>query len=183
MVVALWRCMTEFFRMIQELADVKPPAIGDTLSVRPRRPSAGRSRVVHSQAWLLFFRVLDFPVKHYLVVAECVSEFCGYFLQTGFDGLILEFGDSAGLQTDDMIVVVAGVQFEECLATIKMMARDQAGSFKLGQHPIDGCQAYFIAIAEQCLVDIFRAHVVLLGFFQNFQNADARERNFQSGLA
>ena len=47
---------------------------------------------------------------------------------------VVEFDDLAGVHADDVVVLVAFVQFEDRLAAFEMVALQQPRLLKLGQH-------------------------------------------------
>ena len=50
-----------------------------------------------------------------------------------FDGRIEEFLDMSALQTNDVVVMLALVQFEYRLAALEMVAHQQSGLLELGE--------------------------------------------------
>ena len=57
-----------------------------------------------------------------------------------FDATVDELLDLAAVQANDVVMVVAAVQFEHGHAVLEMVARHQAGGLELRQHPVDGRQ-------------------------------------------
>ena len=78
-----------------------------------------------------------------------------------FDRRVLEFLNLPTLQAHQMVVVVAPVQFKNGSATFEMMPNDQAGGFKLGQHPVNRCEADFLAFGMQFFQYFYRTQVAL----------------------
>jgi hypothetical protein len=58
------------------------------------------------------------------------------------DLIVTEFFHMAALQADNMIVVTAFIQFKHCLATLEVMAHQQASLLKLRKYAVNSCQPY-----------------------------------------
>jgi hypothetical protein len=56
-------------------------------------------------------------------------------------GGVYEFFDMAAVDTYDVVVVHATVEFEHSVPVIKAPAYDKPGGLELGQYPINRCQA------------------------------------------
>ena len=82
-----------------------------------------------------------------------------------------------------MIVVTALVEFEDGVPALEVMPIDQAGCFKLREHPVDSGQPNIFTGIQQCLVDIFCALMPTTGMFQDVQNLHPGQGDFQTGLA
>lgn len=83
------------------------------------------------------------------------SMLLGNFLLPLFDLGIVELLDAATIETDQMVVVGALVEFEDRLARLKMVALQQARLFELGQHPVDRGQPDVEAVSQQMAIHIF----------------------------
>ena len=70
------------------------------------------------------------------VVNDAVAVFFRDFVLQGFDFRIVEFRYLAAFHADDMVVVVAFVQFVNRLAGFKMVALQNACLLELGQHAV-----------------------------------------------
>ena len=93
------------------------------------------------------------------------------------DFRIIKLFHPATLQTYQMVVVVIARQFEYCLATFEMVAFEQAGLFKLGQHAVNRCQTDIFPSIEQFFIYIFRREVTnqtVLELIQYFQTRESR---------
>ncbi len=82
--------------------------------------------------------------------------------------------------TDDMIVVLALVQFKNRIAVLEVMLLDQPGGLKLGQYPIDRGQSDILIGGQQHFIDIFRADMPFRALLQQLQNLYPRRRNLQT---
>ncbi|OHC67348.1 MAG: hypothetical protein A2045_02675 [Rhodocyclales bacterium GWA2_65_20] len=74
-----------------------------------------------------------------------------------FDHGIAEFLDVTALQADQVVVVLAFVQFEYRLSGIEDMALKKSGLFKLLENPIDRRQADVVAIALELAIYVLGA--------------------------
>jgi len=61
------------------------------------------------------------------VVSQLEALGVGDFVLQSLDGLVAEFLDTAALDADDMIVVIAAVQFENRITAFEVMTYHQAG--------------------------------------------------------
>ena len=66
-------------------------------------------------------------------------------------------------------MMIATVQFEDRVATLKMVTYDEASGLKLGQHPIDGCKPNLFTISDEGFENFFSAEVLAL-FAPPFKN-------------
>jgi len=74
--------------------------------------------------------------------------------------------------------------FEHGVATLEIVAQNQAGSLELGEDPVNGCQADIIALLKQFLVDILGTEMmVILSALENAQNLHPRQGDFQADLS
>ena len=131
---------------------------------------------------LLLLAVLADTIDIERVIGHLIALFSGYFLLTVFDHLVDEFVHLTALDTQDMVMVFALIQFKNGLTALEMVPGHQAGLLKLGQYAVDGRQTDFLAALQQCLVDIFGAHVPDLALFQKMQDLDTRQRRLEAGI-
>ena len=92
---------------------------------------AGRECVVR----LASVRALGFFT--FGVQVECMllndeAAFSGDFFLPAFDFFVDEFFNAPAVNADQMVVVLSGFHFENCLAGFKMVPFKQAGLFELG---------------------------------------------------
>jgi hypothetical protein len=100
-----------------------------------------------------------------------------------FNRLIQELFDVAAVNADDVVVVCAGVELEHRQPILEVMPADQASGFELGQHAIHGRQTKVLMLIKQTPVDLFGRQVSRLRAFKDFEDPEARQRHFQSGIA
>lgn len=102
-----------------------------------------------------------------------------------FDGGVLKFLHPAAFNADDVVVVVTLIQLENRGAALEMMTDDQAGGFKLGQNPVDRCQADFLTLVDQVAEYFLGAQVTasLSSPLENFQDFDAWQGDLESRVA
>ena len=99
------------------------------------------------------------------------------------DAGVHELFDLAAVQTDDVIVVLALIQFEYGSRPLEMVARDQARRLELGQDSVDGRKPDIFMRFQQMLVNVFRAHVARRTGAEDLENLDARQRDLEPRLA
>src|SRR5690606_19422400 len=96
-------------------------------------------------------------------------------LNTGF--VNLDHFSAAG--TDEVIVVIAVIEFEHGPRAIKLAARENTRLLKLGKNAINGGQADIDVFGDQGTVNIFGALVPGIRSTKNIKNLEAGERGFQ----
>ena len=99
---------------------------------------------------------------------------------TFFDIGIGKFRNPAAVGTNEVIVVFTIVEFKDGLPAIKLAACQNAGLFKLRQHPIHGGQSDFDAFTNQHPINILGAQVALARFVEDIQDLQARKRGLQA---
>ena len=99
-----------------------------------------------------------------------------------FDILIAELLDPPAVQTQDMVMVLALIEFEHRLATLKMMAFDQPRRLELGQYPIHRRQTDILAGIRQHPVDHLSGEMRTIRMPQHFEDFHARQRDLQARL-
>ena len=97
-----------------------------------------------------------------------------------FDHFVIKLFDPATLHADDMIVVIALIEFVDRLTTVEMMPFDQPGRFELGQHSIDRGKTDLFPGIKQTPVDVFGGHVLVIVPLKQLQDLDPGERHFQA---
>ncbi len=100
-----------------------------------------------------------------------------------FDTGIHELFDPAAVQTHDVIVVRAVIELEDGHAILEVMTGDQARRLKLREHAVDGGQSDILIAVEERAIDVFGRKVPRSAALENFQNLEARQRDFQAGFA
>ncbi len=119
-------------------------------------------------------------------IQRVVGELHLVFLGDGFlpllDHLVDEFHHLAALQTDQVIVVAAVVEFEHGMAAFEMVAQHEAGLFELGQHPVHRGEANVIALFQQGLVDVFGAHVTAGRHLEDLQDFHPGQGDLEAGF-
>ena len=98
------------------------------------------------------------------------------------DFFVEELLDTTALQTDDVIVMAALVQFEHSLAAFEMMAYQQAGLLELGQYAIDRGQSDVLTGSQQNLVDVFRRQMPLLAVLEQAEHLQSGQGGLEAGI-
>ena len=100
-----------------------------------------------------------------------------------FDAAVHELFHLPAVNTHDVIVMRALIEFEHRHAALKMMARDEARGLELRQHSIDSGEADVLIGHQELLVNILRAHVARGPIGEDVQDFQARQRYFETGIA
>jgi hypothetical protein len=104
---------------------------------------------------------------------------CDRFL-LAFDYRAHEFLDPAAIVAHDMIVMIAGIQFENGMTALEIVAGHQPGPLELGKNPVNRCQTDILTRIQQRLIDIFSAHMTPVITVQDGQYPHPRQRYFKS---
>ena len=99
-----------------------------------------------------------------------------------FDILVAEFLNPSAFEAEDMVVVFALIEFEHRMATLEMVALDQASRLELGQHAVYGRQADLLAGFLQRSKNLFGGQVHAILMLQHVENLHARQRDLQARL-
>lgn len=104
----------------------------------------------------------------------------GHGMLTLFDFGIGEFNHLATRCANEVIVVIAIVQFENGLATIELAAHENTGLLELGKHTINRCQTDIDVFGDQCAIDVFRALMTLIGTPEDIKYLETGERGLEA---
>ena len=96
--------------------------------------------------------------------------FCYLGLQS-LDLCADKFRDFSGFNSDEVVVVLTGIQFVKGLTSLKIMFHHQARRLELIEYAIDCSQADIFVRLQQRPVNIIRSHVLTAMVFQQIQYA------------
>jgi len=107
----------------------------------------------------------------------------------GFSNRLLAFFDFgvvkllhlAAVQADQVVVVVALVQFKHRFTAFKLAALQDARLLELSQHPIHRGQAHIRTLLQQHPKDVFGRHMTLAAALEDFQNLQPRHGSLEAG--
>ena len=100
-----------------------------------------------------------------------------------FYGGVMKFLNLSALHADQMIVMIATIQFENRVAPFEVMTHHQARRLELGQYPIDRGQPNLFPLVHQGSEDVFGAEVLGgAGSFEDFEDLDSRERDLEPSI-
>lgn len=85
----------------------------------------------------------------------------GDFVLAFFDAGVEEFFDFAAVQADDVVVVVAAIDFVNGFVRLEMVAQQQSGLLELGEDAVDGRQTDVEAVVFQAAVNILCRHMTI----------------------
>ena len=83
------------------------------------------------------------------MIADFEAALFGNAILSFFDLRVVELFDAPAIDADQMVVVLAVVDFEDGLAGFEKVAFEQAGLLELGQYAIDGGQANVHVFIDQ----------------------------------
>jgi len=124
------------------------------------------------------FGALGVEVK--CVVLDGEAAFAGDSVLPALDFCVVELLDAATINADQVIVVLAAVDLEDCLAGFEEVALQQASLLELGEHAINRRQTDVHVVGDEHAIDVFSSHVTLGAFLEKFKNLEARKGGFQA---
>ena len=138
-----------------------------------------RIRVVDSEK-VLGLALAD--VQNQFVIDQFVSVFRRDLALERFDPVADELGHAAGIDVHHVIVMVVLRYLIHRAPVIEVVALDDARIDELCEHTIDGSEPDRIFAADQMPINVFGAQVVRLRLLQNFEHAQPRCGDLQSGF-
>jgi hypothetical protein len=117
------------------------------------------------------------------MVAQIEAQILGYRTLPLFNHFIKEFLNSPAVYADDMVMVGAALQLENCLTALKVVPGDKSRSFELGKRTIHGGQPDLLSCIKQQSVDGLGGKVPIFRFFEKLKHFEARCCNFKAGVA
>ena len=114
------------------------------------------------------------------MVGNRKTELLGYGVLAAFDFFIEKFLDMAAIEANQMVMMRAGIELEDCLAGLEMVTMKQASLLELRQYAINSCQTDIHIFGKQYFIDIFRAQVPYRTVLENFQYLQSRQGGFQA---
>ena len=128
-------------------------------------------------------RPLAVPVNHEGVLADRKAEPLRYGVLAILDTRIDEFFDVPAVETQDVIMMGARVQFEHGHAVGKVVTRHESGGLELSQHAVYRRQADLFTQIDQTTVNVLGRQVPVRAVFEDLKDLDARKRHLESCLA
>ena len=125
------------------------------------------------------FRLAAFRIKVECVFANGEAALPGNPGLSSFDLGIVEFLDTAAIDTDEMVVMLSVTQFEYRLAGFELVAFEQTGLLELGENAIDGGEADVQVFGEQQPVHVLGREMAHFRPFEQGKDVKARTGGFQ----
>lgn len=116
------------------------------------------------------------------VIDDAVAVVGGDFVLQGFDFRIVEFRYLAAFDADDVVVVVAFVQFVNRFAAFEMVALQNTRLLELGQNAVNRRNADFHTFFQQNTVHVFRTQMLFGMRFEQVQNFQTRAGHLQAAV-
>lgn len=104
----------------------------------------------------------------------------GHGLLPGLDFCVVKLLDPTAVQTHHVVMVLPFIELVDRFATFEMVAAQNAGLFKLGQHPVHRGQTDVGIFLEQLAKNILCGHVSHRPALENFQDFQARQGGFEA---
>ena len=124
-------------------------------------------------------------VEDKAVIFEFVAVFTCNFFEAFSNGFVIEFNDFTGFHTDEVIVVIAVVDFKDAVVAFEVVPLEDARLFELGENAVHGGEADVFIRFEQDFIHVFRAEVAIVVrslAFHDFKDFHPWPGNFQSGF-
>ncbi len=106
----------------------------------------------------------------------------GYFMLQLLNLVANKFDHFARLHDHHMIVVLSAIELKHRVSAFEIVPRHEPSRLELSQYSIDGGQTNIFPLTEELFVYVLCAHMPQFGVLKDFQNLEARERDFESGL-
>ena len=116
-------------------------------------------------------RIETFAVETERMVVQVEAMFFGDGALTAFNGLVVEFFDTAAFDADEMVMMVAGGFFEDGLAGVKVVSFDQPRLLKLDQGAIYGGETDVHVFIEQKLMHVLGRQMPFRGILEKLENS------------
>lgn len=114
------------------------------------------------------------------MVNQLVAVLFGDLVLKIFDALVHELDHLAVVDIHHMVVMFLAGKLIHGMAIVEVVSRDDTGGFELGEHPVDGGEAYGVIRIHQILVNVFGTQVVRVGVFQHFQHFQSWQCDLQT---
>lgn len=100
------------------------------------------------------------------------------FFLACLNGRVIKFFQMAALHANNMVMVLAMIQFEHGFPAFEIVPNQNARQLKLGQHAVNRGETHVLTAGKQLLVDIFGAQVMICAVFEQIKHLKARQRDF-----
>ncbi len=100
-----------------------------------------------------------------------------------FDTGVHELFHLAAVQTDDVVVVLALVQFEYSGRALEMMTAHESVGFELGENSVDSRKSNIFVRLEKVLVDVLCTHMPWRGGAKDLKDLQTRNRYLEACFA
>ena len=124
-------------------------------------------------------------VEDKAVVFEFVAVFTCNFFEAFSNSFVIEFNDFTGFHTDEVIVMVAVVDFKDAVVALKVVPFEDARLFELSENAVHGGEADVFIRFEQDFIHVFCTEVAIVVrslAFHDFKDFHPRPGHFQSGF-
>jgi len=128
-------------------------------------------------------RPLAVPVNHEGVLADRKPESLGDRVLTLLDSGIDELFDVTAVETQNVIVVRAGIELEHRHAVGKVVAGDKTRRLELSQHAIDRGESDVLTQVDQPTINVLRRQMTIGAVFKDLQDLDAWKRHLEPCFA
>jgi len=108
------------------------------------------------------------------------AAFLGNAMLPFLDFTVKEFLDFSALQADQVVVMVAFVEFEYGFVAVEMVAYQQARLFELREHTIDRGKTDIQVFIRQQAVHFLGCHVAFIALLEQVENFQAGQRGFET---
>ena len=93
-----------------------------------------------------------------------------------------ELDNFSGIHADHMIMVIARGNLEDGMTAIKIVPLHDAGGLKLREHTVDCGQPNVFPGTNKRFVHVFGTHMLFVGFLEDLEDPQPRQRCFQAGF-
>ena len=125
-------------------------------------------------------RLGAFGVQIQCVFLDYEASFLGDFRLPALDFGVVEFFDAAAIDTDEMVVVLARIEFEDRLARFEVVTLEEPGLFELREDAIDRREADIHALVDEKAIDVLGSHVAHFGLLEEFEDLQPRKGRLEA---
>lgn len=122
-------------------------------------------------------------VNHERVVADFKTIFLSDGSLALFDTPIDKLFYMTAIETQDVVVMLTGIELEHRHAVGKMVARHEPCCLKLGQHAINGGETNILTGVNKAAIDVFGRQMAVTAGLEDLENLDSRQRHLEPRFA
>ena len=129
---------------------------------------------------MLGFAVATNAIKNHGMAFQHKVVVLGNFKLALFNFGIGKFDYFSANRTHKVVVVIAIIQFVDCLAIVKLASGQDARLLELREHPVDSGKADINVFRNKQTINVLGAEVTYFCFAEDIQDLEPRESGFET---